>query len=441
MNHIYNKNKQTLGEITNDNIDDEAQYQHGMPLRAQYTVKKSIHDANIYNDFNIFDKNSKQQIKNIDYNDPGIYQDNNYADISSSMVNISVQIQPKIICIAGIEKLAYNLFSSLTEIMYNNSYMTNSLGIYLFFATLFIFSTDQTEIELKNYFNFPKKEQIHKGLMSIINEFNPITEMFKFKNLIIIGNDVPYNHNNYEYFKDFCNTIIVNIKKPEYEAQRINSIIDTIMDYPMRKSLVPENIDNLQIMCLNLLLIRPIWQTPFDSIIQDLFYTSTETKNIEYLYSVEKTCSYFEDNLLQIIELKCIKNSLAMGIILSKTNLEIQYDEVKLKYYISQFKDIILDKVKIPKFKQNLKMRYTNILKNSGLNSVFIKIIAPDLFPESGSLFDVVQNVTIVIDNIAIQEIINKGHKTIKNFIANKQFIYYFRFVPLNIIVLFGYYC
>jgi serine protease inhibitor len=195
-------------------------------------------------------------------------------------------------------------------------------------------------------------------------------------------------------------------------------------------------------MFANLLGIRPIWHVAFDKIVKGSFYTHDGKRDANYMYGVGKSFGYYEDNLIQLVEIKCLKQSSSMGIILSKNDDEFDFDETKIKFYISHLKDVVLDEIKIPTFKQELKMRYNSILKATGLNTVFAKIVAPDFFPETAVLHDVVQNVSIVVDNIyGKQHELNRGYRTSRKFLATKPFIYYFRLTDTNTILLVGSYC
>jgi len=441
-NRVMSKREKT-GEITGEIINDDYQnYDQGMPIRSQYNIKKPLHDSNMYTDFDIFNKQKNTSDFKVSSFDPGSSGTTGYADVMVSMTKLSNQVQPAEICSNGVEKIGFNLFNNLFGSLQKSNFITNGYGLYSLFSSLYLASTGTTEIELKNYFDFPKKEYIYKGLYKVIDETNAINKMFNSRNIIIIGNDVPYNMHYCDNIRDLGIIFRVNISKPDTEADRVNKLIKKLMGHDMRRTVISENIIDLQVMFANLLVIRPIWHVAFDKVVKGSFYTHDGKRDANYMYGVGKSFGYYEDNLIQLVEVKCLKQSSSMGIILAKNDDEFDFDETKIKFYISHLKDVVLDEIKIPTFKQDLKMRYNSILKVTGLNTVFTKIVAPDFFPETAVLHDVVQNVSIVVDNIyGQQHELNRGYRTSRKFLATKPFIYYFRLTDTNTILLVGSYC
>ena len=148
---------------------------------------------------------------------------------------------------------------------------------------------------------------------------------------------------------------------------------------------------------------------------------------------------YYEDDKIKMIEIPIIKNTACMGIIISKTkDIEIE----KIKYYISQMKNVVFNVVAIPMFVQNFKIRYTDLLKETGLDVIFKKMSCPNLFQEEFPLTDVIQNIHIGIENkfhLKRSEMKNKT-KTNRMFIANIPFTYYFRLKDSNTVFYTGKY-
>jgi serine protease inhibitor len=435
-------NLDNLGEITGEEIyDDYENYDQGMPLRAQYSVKKPSHDSNMYVDFNIFDKGRKAPLANVSYYDPSSSAPSGFADISTSMTKMSNQLEPLSVCSTGVESLCLHLYDMFSNTMHGNSFVINSIGLYGLFASLYIASDGVTEQELVQYFNFPTHNYIFNGLLPLIDECNTIEKMLNIKNIIIIGNTVPYSPHYADEIRDMCILFRVNIKNQVTEADRVNTLVKKLMGITMRRSVVAEHIDKLQLMLLNLCVIRPIWNTPFDKVVKNSFYGLNGKRQENFLYSVGKSCGYYEDSTFQMIELKCHKNKMSMGIFLSKGDDDIKVDDSKLKFYVSHLKDVVLDEVKIPMFRHDIKTRLTDALQSTGLHSVFVKLVMPEFLPEHGTLHDVVQNTTIIIDNNASSTSENnRGYQTSRKFIANRQFTYYFRLAMSNTIIVMGSY-
>jgi serine protease inhibitor len=221
----------------------------------------------------------------------------------------------------------------------------------------------------------------------------------------------------------------------------MNSLVRrTLNDTDVKNSITTENLINLQLMFLSVGIIRPIWLTAFDRVVSSSFYGETELK-VNYLYSIGKTFGYYEDQQHQLVEIACKGNNLVMGILLHKNEIVADTDDVKLHYFISHLKNSVLDEIRIPMFKQDFKLRFNGCLKSMGLQSVFLKVTSPDLFPDGIVLQDIVQNVRVIIDNNSIStKTTNKSYRSAKNFIADKPFIYYFRLTQTNTLLMLGIY-
>jgi Serine protease inhibitor len=148
----------------------------------------------------------------------------------------------------------------------------------------------------------------------------------------------------------------------------------------IRNPITSDNIYNLQLMLLAVIVIHPIWAIPFDKIANEIFHGVRENKTTHFLCSMGKSYGYFEDSTHQLLEIRCVGNNLMMGILLNKDDFVADVNDIKLHFYISHIKESILDEVKIPIFKQDLKLRFNSSLKNMGLNSVFVKILSKNFF-------------------------------------------------------------
>jgi serine protease inhibitor len=370
-----------------------------------------------------------------------------FANIDASMNKISTEINPLEICSNGIEKLNINIFYSLFNLMEGNHYILNCMGLYTFFGIIYVSSRATTEIELKKYFHFPDKEIFVKGMEEIYNELQLLNKnkMIINNNLIILADNIPFNPKFVEFIKKFCIFARVNIEKPVSESEKLNKIINKLCEniaIPMRNSFVSDNLANLQLMFQNTCIIRPIWAAPFDKITKGLFtgiYKDTQTK---FLHSISKSYGYFEDGSYQVLEIKCIGDKITMGLLLPKTEVMPKIDHIKLHFYISNMRNSVMDEVKIPMFVKDCKIRLNNSLKISGLITVFIKLISPLFLPEGALIHDVVQNVKIIIgeDFVKSKEDNTRGYRTMRKFIADRPFIYYFRLTKTNTIIFIGKY-
>lgn len=436
-NTIDYNDSNNVGEITGNYINPDI-LERGLPMRSQYTIKKPLYDQN-ETQFDIFDKTkpSNLQIKNNDpYTTPE--QIATYANINESTEKISNQINPFIISLNNINTINLKLFEYIQEIVCNKSIIINGIGLNNLFSSLYLVSNGLTEIELKKFFNYEKKNILYKGLISINEMTHSLSKIIKMRNIMIISDNVPYNPNYYNSIKHLCLLIKINHNNPVDEARKTNMLIRKIMKDDNIKNLVtPDNFRNLQLMFLTTAIIKPVWNNKFDEIIIDMFNRS---KKMKFMISRYKSYGYYEDEIYQLLEINCMNNCAMMGFILTK-KIEIDKISDTIKHMIDNMKKCIFDEVRIPCFEQNLKMRYNNTLKDLGLNSIFTQITSSTMFPEKIVLQDVIQNIKIVINNTFIDsnETV-KGYKTTKKFIVDRPFIYYIRIPKTNTILFIGTY-
>ena len=412
-----------IGEITGEKIKKKMIIDKGMPMRSRHTLKKPLYDQNIN-----FDLHEKVNTKtNIQYDDNN--QTSPFAELGEVEETLTSQLNPMNVLSNSIEKFG--------TILYNN-FIINTIGLYSLFVSLYMASDHITEIEMGKFFNFPKKEILYQTLSNTIAIINNSPDVFRMKNLIVLGNNIPCIREFYETIKQFCMFVRVNIQNPITESKKLNYVVNKILRGKIRNPTVPANIMNLQMMFMSISIVRPIWTYAFDKIIKDDFNGHNEYRKILYLVSVRKSYNYFEDTNHQLIEIKCGKGQIVFGVLLHKNMLSAETNK-NLHFYISHIKPTILDEVRIPKFTQDVKLRYNSILKNLGLNSVFVQITAKDFFPEKIQLHDVIQNIKVIIGGETLGLSNNmKGQRSMKTFVANKPFAYYFRITETNTIIMNG---
>lgn len=425
------------GEITGEIFNRNA-FDLGMPLRSQYTMKKPIFDENKYLDFNLFEsENEDESMKRINSFDP---DNGGFSDVRTAMTKISNQVDPKSICSCGVEDLTIYMCNTLTNNM-GSSFVVNGFGLYNSFACMYLPSSGNTEVELKTYFNYPKREVLHAGLTNMTTLLENNSKILDLKTFIIFSSHINYNDRYYDYIKDFCIMKRANTEQPVKESELINKMINRVMGKTMRRTIIPEALPNTDLLLLNVATITPIWNTSFDGIKRMSF---NEGPPIDYMYSIGKTFGYYEDQENQLLEMRCVGDVITMGMILPKISSMsgIELDEKSLKFNIQHLKGTVLDEVLIPTFKQQYKLRFTNLLKMTDLRSVFIATNMDELFSDEIILNDVVQNIEIDIGpkSTGKKQEINRGFRTTRKFIADRPFYFYFRLIPTDTIVILGRY-
>jgi serine protease inhibitor len=435
-NISMNSNKSNgVGEITGNQLDKD-RIDRGMPMRSQYTTKKELYDGNKYLDFNLHDKVPKSKSK-IGYNESNNYSA--FAEIGASTSSLTSQINPIFIVSNSIEKFGSNVYECLIDTLPNSGFIVNTIGLYTLFSGLYLGSNHNTQNELEKFFNYPQKGILHKSLSKIVHDVNSIINI---KNLMIVSKNIPHNIEFRKHISEFCVYAPVNINDRVRESQKLNYIIDNMMNTKMKNSIKPGHLENLQVMFMTVGVIHPRWYYSFDRVAPGMFFGYDMNKKMNFLQSLGKSYNYYEDNEHQLIELRCGNNGgLFFGILLHKDVFVPETNE-KLQFYISHAKTTILDDVRIPMFTQDSKLRYNNTLKNLGLSSVFLQITADELFPKRVQLHDIIQNMKIIIDGTSYKNDPpqSKGVSSMRKFVADRPFMYYLRLGSTNTIIMNGMY-
>jgi hypothetical protein len=426
----YRKDKRS-GEITGESYEKNG-FDKGMPIRSHYNIKKSAHDENKHLDFSIYDSDSEKEF-NVNYHDPagdkGVY-----SDLKNSIQTMSSQIKTKTICGKGIENIGFFLLENMLQVM-TSSFIISGYGIYSIFGSLYTASKGNTEIELKNYFNYPKKNILYDGLLEIRDNIDDSSNFMKHYNMIIFNSDITYNSKYLQFLETITDSKPVNILKAIHESDIINNYTNKKIGKNMKTIILPDNLKNMDIILLNTAYLSPTWNTTFDEIKIGLFNNSIKQ---QYMQSIAKKFMYFKNSSTTLLELTSIDNKICTGFLLTDDTI----DENNTHHWIKNLKPTLLDEVLIPIFKLSTKIRYTNILKKTDLQNVFRDLNVPDMFTDECSISDVIQNIEFIVTNKCIKERErNTTYRSNKKFILDRSFVFYVRHLKSNTILFTGAYC
>lgn len=153
--------------------------------------------------------------------------------------------------------------------------------------------------------------------------------------------------------------------------------------------------------------------------------------------------NYYETDKIQAVELPLSDSDFVMGIILEKNYKENYSINNVLELKIPELHEIINNMeytfidLYIPKFTHRKIIHFKPILFKLGLISIFQPIANLDTIFESAYISNIIQEITFQIsENGDITE--NYYIHNFKTFRADHIFLYYIRYVPDNIFILFG---
>lgn len=401
-------------QINNFVFDDRR-----MPMRPEFDISRDM-----YNNNSNFAPQTIDDIKNTKSTNKSLLffeKESNFADINHD-TKLSDNLQDNKICINGINNYGIFLFDNLLETM-TCPFIFSPMLIYSMFGSLFIGSDGNTEIELKNYFNFPRSDILTSGL-------NDVYTILKSHASILCGNCIIFS-DNIDYNPQFCKKINtytkvrrINTNNAEKETQDINKII-SYTNKIEKKSISSNIIQNASIVLLNYASINPTWLSHFTK--------TSKQDGIEFMHAFRQTFGYFEQQGVQVIEIVS-QDDLCMGIVYG----DIELNDKNIKFITANLKPQILEEVKIPKFKLQTKLKYTNILKETDLKTVFLDLKIPDLFNNECEITDCIQNIEFNFNEKSIPTKNNTGYVTTRKFIVEKSFRFYLRTRKNNCILFLG---
>lgn len=436
--------KQKMGEITGEEFESQ-KIDQGMPLRSQFNPKKNDVDLeksyNKYLDFNIFDDDQQESNLEISYFDPTGNSAFSFSDIGKN--DSPKKTEPIYLISNSITDYSFFIYENLRNLTQDNT-LFSTHSIFDILSVLYIASKSGSESELKNYLSFVDKDTVFTGCLGLKKYINK-SECYDYQNILLISKKNPVNSEFINYISPLVTCFTVNTNESEKEANKLNIYLNSHYNNILGTIFRPDHLNNLNITCLTVGLLRPVWKIPFDKIIKSKFM-GKEISIKDMMYSSGKTHKYFEDDNFQVLEMEMYDDIFSMGFLLPKkiTNKLPQINLKDFDIYTEHMKYSVMDEIIIPKFKTQCKLRVSNILKKTGLNNIFNNIDLPELLGNQSKITDFVQNFTLLVDEKYIINN-NNSHKfrgaiSNRKFIVNRPFIYYIKLKTTNTIILMGQY-
>ncbi|AYV84846.1 MAG: serine proteinase inhibitor [Hyperionvirus sp.] len=355
-----------FGEITGEEFN-VSEIEYGMPIRSAYSGKKL--QMNI-------DKSKKEGSR-----EPENLMGRNYSMVAGAP---DEKVIPELYGLdAGsflssyINKFSVNFFTFLKNQL-DERFCVSPYGIFNVFGVLYVASKGESEREIYDFFSMISKENVLEGL-GHIRQYMAAIQM---KNLIAINKDLGINKKFVKEINRIVDVYPVDVNSAESTAGDINVFVDKFssgMVLPISMGVM----ERAQVLCINLGVFKPIWKFKFDKIIDSKFIGGAINK-VKMLVGLGGWHEYCEDSLNQIVELRCLGDVMSMGIILSKELVIPEIDGDEMNSLLKNLKRTLIEEVRIPVFTQQVKMKLTNVLFQSGLKGVFNRLEIPELVGGGG---------------------------------------------------------
>jgi serine protease inhibitor len=437
MSDESNDDDQFIGEVTGEQFDTYDIFDKGMPVRSSFTVKKARYDNNSHLDFDLFDKVDKKSVGKIAYSDGG----GEYADLDEAMKSITDSADPYEICISNVNSTTCWLHSNM-YVCSKEDYVVNGFGLFSSFGVIYMISKGNTELELKNYFDFQDKKHLNAGLLTLRDDLNHHRDQIVIDNYLINDKRTPSKIDVAKKLKSLIFNVVINRDYADHEAERVNKIINTVSG--MKDVVSSETLSRSNISLVLVARLNPIWKYEIENIVKARFRGNYDAMNsdsdiIDFIRFLGKTFDHYEDAEKQVIEIPMHGDVFAVGMILSKVNTTRSTDLKCINTSINYLKPTVMDEVLIPVIQRRFKTRLNKTLQKTGLNMVFSQQEMIGMFPEGGSFDDCIQYVDIKFGTRSSKKNCNnRGYRTTRKFIANREFEFYLRNTKTNCIMMMG---
>jgi serine protease inhibitor len=431
-----------VGEISNDSFDRfDVNLERGMPYRSQVNIRKNLHEQNMHPEYLLRKKNDPvKEMK--PFNSFTSQTTNNlFSDIGES-TKISESSKIDTMCTDNINTLSIFFVKNLLKIL-STPFVISSVDIYSVFSSLYVASKGNTEIELKNYFEFPRKDLLVNGYMSILEDLEHNRTHVKNGSCILFDNNNPVNPSFCKYIENISKVRKVNKNSIHDECLMINNIISQItQNEDMKKSITKSSLENINTLLLTYSYINPtLLINNFQQIQTGFLSKFAGHVNVNYLVATDQIFGYSEHNNLRILELCCENSEVMYGIVnLQGRNGEVDFNKQDMLTSIKKLKPVLFNKIQFPLFNIKTKLKLKNVLKKTDLVTVFLDLNCPELFSEKTKLDDLLQNCEIKLEAKTKRVKMNVDYKSDKNFIVDKSFVYYLRLRKSNTIFSIGYF-
>ncbi|CAH6421744.1 Serpin (serine protease inhibitor) [uncultured virus] len=449
------KNSKNMGEITGKQFDIN-ELEKGMPARFSLVSNFNDMDNVSYNpqlDFDLFDAKPNIQVSYFDPNQFSQKINPKFANINHPSVILQPNIQNSNILsniINGFSIDILNMYNLLTN--YSKIFIISPFSISISQMVLYYCSHGNTETELRNFFSFPNKETCLSELNQIFINLKK-NQNIKLINYIFISNILPINKLFVKKIDQIC--LVESFDQYNYhkEINKINSKINNYTNGLIKQAIQPNILNpNLSTVIVNIIYFYSNWKNAFQE--NNTFvkkFISTHQKNVYMMHQKDTFNNYFEDNLNQIIELDFSDDSFVMGLILPKKfDNKLNISSEQFDFYIKNLNKKKINNIQIPKFTQSTKWKLNKLLKEIGLKNIFSHIDISSITNQRSDLHisDAIHEAIIIINEkgVTSSTFVSTMISTYSvsqdsiNFIADHPFIYYIRYLPLNIILFIGNY-
>lgn len=344
-----------------------------------------------------------------------------------------------------------NLFDSLD----GASNLISPLSISFALGMIQLATIGNTDKELTNLFNH--KYNLDE-LQYIYRHFN--NEIVKMNNVFIINQNKPINKEYLQMIEPMTMVVHKNFDDAPLIAEKINQYVEQNTDGMIKNIITPKNINpRMFFVLVNTIYFKGSWKNKFDvRNTTKMKFHKTDDDMVDMMHQVNYF-NYYENEMVQLVELPYDEKNYAMGIVLPKKYLEEdemgfsvnnvpQLTPFELNEMINNIQYTRVD-LYLPKFTQRKNIDLVPILEKLGVTTLFHpKDAGLDLISKDIYLSYIIHESIIIVDELGTEAVATTviGAKstavlekeTPKLFKANHAFVFYIRDVSNNLFLFYG---
>jgi serine protease inhibitor len=429
-NNEHNENGRIMSSRHDTNLE------RGMPFRPTVIIRKNIHEQNIHPEYLL--RESREPVRTMNPFDPHTSRPG-FADINMD-TRLTSSTKVETLCSDNINSLSMFFVKNLFKILVS-PFVVSSIDIYRIFAAIYIGSKGNTEIELKNYFEFPRRELLLENFSQILNNLESNEINIKSGSCILFNQELSINPQFCKYIDILTKVRKINLNSISNEITSVNDIISQITHPHMKKSITSQNLENLNVLLMTYSFINPtLLINEYQLGKGNFFSVFSGNSVVNYVLVKNQSFGFAQHDKIEILEICCEQNELMYGMIKldQMEQLEINLKKIDLMNTINKLKPVYFKSVQFPLFNIQTKLKLKNVLKKSDLQTVFLDLNCPELFSDETKLDEVLQNSEIKIESKFKKIKLQNSYKSEKTYILNTSFIYYLRLRKTNTFVSIG---
>ncbi len=334
------------------------------------------------------------------------------------------------------------------------------VSIFVAMAMAYEGASGSTAKEFVKVFGFEKKKTLHhKSFVGLLNHYNTYSDNLRMANALMAQQDYPFRKEFFDLMADYGAMVqYANFRnETERDAARrvVNNWVEKQTDSKIKELIKKNILDELtRLILVNAIYFKADWAIEFnDKKTRQMIFYGPDKQTISHYMHGRDNYMYYEDSLIQILEMAYSGNAFSMLVVLPRNNIKLgdfikSIDTYKLNELTSAMSKQHVD-VLMPLFTSRDEVALKTIFESMGMKHAFAGTANFKKITGRNDLHiaEVVHRTFLKIDEKGTEAsaasaviIREKSAPAVKPifFNANRPFIYYIRDNKNDLILFIG---